>query len=58
MEEYVENTKKYLNGRRDMKRRVYRIVATLYRAVKSNRITWEQGLQYINNLGGIANANN
>lgn len=37
----------YLKGRRNIDRRVYKVVSTIYRAERSGRITYEQGLNMI-----------
>lgn len=58
MEEYIETLKEYLQGRRDTTRKVYSIMGTLFRGVQNKRFTWEQGLEYINSLGGATNGNN
>lgn len=52
MEEYIESLKDYLQDKRYVKRNVYRIMSTLFRGVQNKRFTWEQGLEYINRLGG------
>lgn len=58
MEEYIETLKDYLQDRRDTTRRVYNIMGTLFRGVQNKRFTWEQGLEFINNLGGATDGNN
>lgn len=58
MEQYIEILKDYLQGKRDTARKVYSIMATLFRGVQNKRFTWEQGLEYINKLGGVTNVNN
>lgn len=42
MEKYVELTKEYLNGRRDIGKFVFYVVGTIYRGVTNNRFTLEQ----------------
>ena len=44
MEKYVELTKEYLNGRRNIDKYVFNIVGTIYRGVNNNRFTLEQAL--------------
>ncbi len=41
MEEYTEVLKDYLQGRRNVKKRLYRFMSTAYRAAKNGRITWD-----------------
>lgn len=50
MEEYTTLLKDYLGTNRNWKRNMFSITGTLYRAVKTNRITWEQGLEILNKL--------
>lgn len=50
MEEYVNILRSYLDTRRNFRRKVYRIVATLYRGVTNGRFTYEQGLNAINRM--------
>lgn len=53
MEEYMEMFKKYIGkDRHTYTKAMFKITGTLYRAVSKGRITWEQGLQKLNNLGG------
>lgn len=58
MEEYIEDLRDYLQDRRNISRRVYNIMGTLFRGVQNKRFTWEQGLEYINRLGGLTNGRN
>lgn len=48
MEEYTNTLKDYLGTRRNFGKKVYRIVATLYRGVINGRFTYEQGLSALN----------
>lgn len=41
MEEYTSLLKDYLNGRRDIKKRLYKVMSTAYRAVLNGRTTWD-----------------
>lgn len=50
MERYVDLLKDYLGDRRDFGRLVFNYVGTLYRAINNKRITWEQGMEKIENL--------
>ena len=50
MERYVDVVRGYLGTKRDIDKLVYRIVGTVYRAVTNKRITWEQGIDKIENL--------
>ncbi|MBP3463773.1 MAG: hypothetical protein J6K45_04755 [Clostridia bacterium] len=52
MEEYVEELKAYIGDKRNWSKKVFNISGTLYRGVANKRFTWEQGLEYINSLGG------
>lgn len=53
MEQYIEILKDYLQDRRDVSRRVYSIMSTLFRGAQNKRFTWEQGMEYINRLRGV-----
>lgn len=50
MEEYVDSLKEYLGSRRNLTKKVYVIVGTLYRGVTRGRFTYEQGLNKLNSL--------
>lgn len=52
MENYVEYLKEFLGKQRHFTKTMFKITGTLYRAVSEGRITWEQGLQKLNSLGG------
>ncbi len=45
MENYVEITKEYLNGRRNMSRKVFYLMGRMYRGVNNNRFTFEQVME-------------
>ena len=49
MEKYVEELKKYLRGRRNISKRLYKFMSTAYRAVKHGRTNWNY---VIDILGG------
>ncbi len=49
MEEYTEFLKKYLGERRDISKRVFKIVAKIYKSIK-NGAKEEQIMNYINIL--------
>ena len=53
MEEYTNLLKKYLGKSRHWTKNMFKIIGTLERAVTKGRITWEQGLQKLDSLGGI-----
>lgn len=55
METYVEMLEKYLEGRRNIKRKLYKIMNGAYRAVQNGRTTWDDIIAL---TGGVANANN
>lgn len=42
MEKYVELTKEYLGGGRDIEKTVFYLVGRIYRGINNNRFTWEQ----------------
>ena len=42
MEKYVELTKEYLNGRRNIRKQVFYLTGRIYRGINNNRFTWEQ----------------
>lgn len=50
MEEYTNILRSHLGTRRNFKRKVYMIVATLYRGATNKRFTYEQGLNAINRM--------
>lgn len=52
MEEYVEDLKDFLGAKRKVNRKMFKIMGTLYRAFTKGRITYEQVLQKLENLGG------
>lgn len=52
MEEYMDLFKDYIG---EDTKTMFKIMGTLYRAVSKGRITWEQGLQKLNSLGGATN---
>jgi hypothetical protein len=41
MEEYINILKDYLNGRRNIKKALYKVMSTAYRAVQNGRMTWD-----------------
>lgn len=41
MEEYVKLTKEYLNGRRNMGKKVFYLMGRVYRGINNSRFTWE-----------------
>lgn len=51
-ESYTEVAIRYLDGRRDMKKIVFKIMYSFYRAVQNGRMTWEQVEEQIKKLGG------
>lgn len=53
MENYTNLLKNFFGTNRECKRNMFKIMGTLYRAVTKGRITWEQGLEKVNSLGGI-----
>ena len=42
IEKYVELTKEYLNGRRNIGKQVFYLTGRIYRGINNNRFTWEQ----------------
>ena len=53
MEEYMRLFKEYIGeDRHTYTKTMFKITGTLYRAVSKGRITWEQGLEKLNSLGG------
>lgn len=54
MEEYTILLRKYLKKDRKWSRTMFKIVGTIYRAVTKGRISYEQGLDKIERLGGKA----
>lgn len=42
MEKYVELTKEYLEGRRDIEKPVFYLVGRICRGINNDRFTWEQ----------------
>ncbi len=53
MEEYMKLLKDYIGeDRHTYTKTMFKIMGTLYRAVSKGRITWEQGLEKLNSLGG------
>lgn len=53
MEEYMEILKNYIGeDRHTYTKRMFKVMGTLYRAVSKGRITWEQGLCKLKELGG------
>lgn len=55
MENHTNLLKNFFGTNRKCKRNMFRIMGTLYRAVTKGRITWEQGLEKVNSLGGEVN---
>lgn len=47
--EYTEMLRDYLQGRRNIRKRLYKFMSTAYRAVKSGRMTWDDIIKI---LGG------
>ena len=47
MEEYMKLFKEYIKEDRNYTKTMFKIMSTLFRAVKNKRITWEQGLKQI-----------
>lgn len=53
MEEYMRLFKDYIGeDRHTYTKTMFKIMGTLYRVVSKGRITWEQGLEKLNSLGG------
>lgn len=42
MEGYVELTKQYLAGRRNISKKVFKLVGTIFRGINNNRFTFEE----------------
>lgn len=41
MENYTENLKEYLKERRNISKRLYKLIGTTFRRVQKGRTTWE-----------------
>lgn len=52
MEEYTNLLKEYLDKDRNWTKNVFKIMGTIYRGVKKDRFTYEQGIKAIERLGG------
>ena len=40
MEEYTKVLREYLQGRRNITKRVYKVISRAYRAIMNGRMTW------------------
>lgn len=47
MSEYTEVFKDFLNGKRNVSKRVYKTLGRAYRAVNNEIIDWDTALQYM-----------
>lgn len=48
MEKCTDLLNEYLEGRRDMKRIVFKVVGTIFRGINNNRFTLEQAIVKLN----------
>lgn len=54
MEEYTKVLNEFLNGKRDVKRKIYKVLGRGYRAVNSGIIDWDKFLRIFEIEEGVA----
>ena len=55
MEKYVELLQKYLSGKRNFTKTMFKIAGTIYRGATKGRFTYEEGMAKLDALRGVTN---